>query len=480
MSVQLRPYQQHLVSAIHAEWQRGTRRVMAQLPTGGGKTVIFNSIIHSAVSRGERCMMIVHRKELISQAGQKLFRMGVNYGVVMAGHESYYSRPVQLASVQTLVRRTMPKNIDILITDECHHATADSYRKIYDNYPNARFLGVTATPCRANGAGFNDLYDALVCGPDVPELISGGYLVEPKLFISPIRVDLSRIRTVAGDYSTDALAQAIDTPVLVGDLPANWSRIAHGKRTVVFAINVAHSNHIVEQYRSAGVSAEHIDGTTPQDQRDRILRKFADGQITVLSNVGIVTEGFDVPEIECVQLARPTKSLSLYLQMVGRGLRPAQGKSSAIILDHSDCIVTHGFPQRPREWSLMGAPKRTGGSEHSVMVRDTQGRLRFVHELPSVADCTLVEVSYSEHRIGLLTESVELSRRYSQKPAAGWYKFVDRHCKSEKPTEYEIEQFRRISPEWDKKSIFIAHLLAQYGYPVPDAFKWITKQRLTA
>lgn len=473
----LRPYQQRLIADIHGAWTKH-RRVMAQLPTGGGKTIIFNSIIHKAQKEGKRCMMIVHRKELITQAGRKLFKMGVDYGVIMAGYDSRYSAMVQLASVQTLIRRSMPQGIDLLITDEAHHATAQSYRDIYATYPNARFLGLTATPCRTNGEGFADLFDTLVCGPGVAELIAGGYLVAPQIFASPTALDLSKIKKTGGDYNERELAAAMDNKRLVGGLVEQWTKHCYGRQTVTFAITVEHSKHIVEQYRQAGISAEHIDGKTPQERRDKILADFAKGQFKVLSNVGIVTEGFDVPEIEVVQLARPTTSLALYLQMVGRGLRPAEGKGKAIVLDHADCVFEHGFPEQDRTWTLKGINKKeeTG---RKVMARDKTGNMFMSNELPAnITDIELVEVDYSQARIKALEKCIAEAAQYSPKPAAGWYRFEQNVLKGGRATEYEIQHFYRITPKWDKKNHFISYKMVEYGHRPTERYKWMDKNKV--
>lgn len=457
----------------------GNRRFLLGDFTVTHNTVIFNSIIQEAQQQGRRCMMIVHRKELITQAGRKLYKMGVDYGVIMAGYDSRYSAPVQLASVQTLIRRSMPKGIDILITDECHHATAQSYRDIYAEYPNAKFLGVTATPIRTNGEGFADLFDTLVCGATVTELIADGYLVAPQIYASPTALDLAKIKKTGGDYNERALAEAMDNKRLVGGLVEQWTKHCYGRQTVTFAITVEHSKHIVEQYRAAGISAEHIDGTTPQDRRDKIIADFAKGQFKVLSNVGIVTEGFDVPEIEVVQLARPTTSLALYLQMVGRGLRPAAGKGKAIVLDHADCVFEHGFPEQDRKWTLKGIPKREKAeTERKVMARDKTGQMFMSNELPAhITDIELVEIDYSQARIKALEKCVAEAKQYSPKPAAGWYRFEKNVLKGTRATEYEIQHFYRISPKWDKKNHFISYKMVEYGHRPTERYPWMDKSK---
>ncbi|HRK60210.1 MAG TPA: Hint domain-containing homing endonuclease, partial [Candidatus Kapabacteria bacterium] len=304
----------------------GNRRFVLGDFTVTHNTVIFVSVIKELVNQGKRGLLLVHRRELIRQAEQKIFKAGINYGHIMSGVDANYSRPMQLASVQTLVRRNMPKRIDFVIIDEAHHATASSYRQIINEYPDAKIIGFTATPCRRDGSGFEDIFEKLVLGPSVKFLIQNAFLVEPKIYSVPLREDLSKLKTVAGDYRSSDIEAIMDRDVVNGDIVETYKKYALGKKCVVFATTVKHSLHIVERYNAAGIAAVHIDGETPTETRDIALRKFAKGDYLILSNVEIVTEGFDVPAIECVQLVRPTQSLSLYLQMAGRGLRSAHGK----------------------------------------------------------------------------------------------------------------------------------------------------------
>lgn len=450
--MQLRPYQEKLVNDVHNAFKKH-RRVMAQLPTGGGKTVCFVNIMKHFVERGEGVLLLVHRKELITQAASKVSKSDMNYGVIMAGYDTFYSSLVQLASVQTLIRRDIPASVmrrtKLIITDECHHATANSYTQIYKDFEHCYNLGFTATPIRTNGQGFDDVYDYMVKGPSVAELIDGGYLVAPKIFASPLRTDLSKIKKTAGDYNEKALAEVMDNNTLVGGLVNEYQRRANGRRCVTFAVNVEHSKHIVAEYRNAGISAAHIDGTTPQFERDRILRDFSAGKFLVLSNVGIVTEGFDVPAIEIVQLARPTKSLALYLQMVGRGLRPADGKDGALILDHANCVFEHGFPEQDRDWTLSGIKVKREDKDKKVLVRDPKTEELYLPEdkrIEILEDVELVEMNYNALRMSQLHELLNAVRHKRKsdgtpyKISWAWFKFIDT---VKKPYPVEITTFAK-------------------------------------
>lgn len=231
---------------------------------------------------------------------------------------------------------------DIVIIDECHHAKAATYKKLWDIYPEARFLGVTATPIRMNGESFSDLFDVLINCGQLSEFVRQGYLVKVKHFIG-VTPDLSTIKVKMNDYAQDELGELMQDAELMADLVESYHAKAKGKKMIVFAVNVEHSRKIVAKYQKEGILAEHIDATTPKKERERILRQFRDGQIKVLSNVDIVSEGFDVPDCEAVQLARPTKSLALYLQQVGRCMRPAADKEEGVVLDNAGLWLEHGF-----------------------------------------------------------------------------------------------------------------------------------------
>lgn len=365
-----RPYQERGVEAIRARLRAGVRRVLAQLPTGGGKTTVAAMIALGAIGKGKRVLFVAHRSEIVAQAYWRLVESGVpetDCGVVMADGKIPHPKtgalvsgvrrgaPVQVGSVQTLARRRPLPPADVVFIDEAHHAAADTWATLVAHYEaaGATVVGLTATPERADGLGLRKLFDALVPIATMSELVTAGYLVAPQVFTTPHRPDLSDVKVTRGDYDVAELSRAMRTATLVGDLVDHWKRLAGGRSTVVFAVDTAHSREIVQAFCDAGVTAEHLDGATPKADRAAILARLASGETTVVSNCAVLTEGFDCPRVKCVALARPTKSLSLYLQMVGRGLRPWQDVS-AIILDHAGSALEHGLPQEDREWSLDG------------------------------------------------------------------------------------------------------------------------------
>lgn len=349
----LREYQDNLISQIADLWCQGIRRIMAQLATGGGKTVIFAALAAACVKRGKRVLVVAHREELILQAQEKLTAAsGLPVGIIKAGHKPTPGALIQVASIQTLARRKLMPEARLVIIDEAHHSAANSYAKLIEHYHNSFILGVSATPTRTDGQGLAHLYDKIVLGISTKELIDQGYLCPYRLFAAPNAIDTSGIKTTAGDFDQQQLEKAVNTRLVLGDMLETWKKHAVGKKTVVFGVGVDHSMAIVRTFQEEGITAEHIDGSMSADERAAILGRFRSGETLVLSNCNIVSEGFDLPNIECIQCIRPTKSLILWLQMIGRALRPAPGKSHAIIIDHSQNFIFHGLPSDDRVWTL--------------------------------------------------------------------------------------------------------------------------------
>jgi DNA repair protein RadD len=264
---------------------------------------------------------------------------------------------VQVASVATLHARGIRGDrmelppADLLIVDECHHCPAQTYRKIIDAYPEAVLLGLTATPVRGDGRGLGGIFDTMLECPQVAELVEQKYLVPTRCY-APTKPDLLGVRVERGDYVEAQLAERMDRPKIVGDVITHWHRYAERRKTVVFAVNVGHSVHLRDEFIKSGVRAEHIDGGTPKAERDASLRRLATGQIELVTNCMVLTEGWDCPETSCVVLARPTRHMGLYRQMVGRVLRPAAGKADAVVIDHAGAVLEHGFVEDAVTWTL--------------------------------------------------------------------------------------------------------------------------------
>jgi len=359
--VNLRAYQQRAIADTRAAIAGGSRAPLLVLPTGGGKTIIFSAIAQSAAAKGNRVLILVHRRELIHQASSKLQWIGLDHGIVAAGVPAS-DAPVQIASVQTLARRL--SRIDwqpgLIIIDEAHHATAGQWSRILDHWPNTYRLGVTATPCRLDGRGLRSAFDAMVLGPSVADLTSAGFLSPARIYAPPVVADLASVRTRAGDYANDQAAAAMDRPTVTGDAISHYQRLAAGQQAIASCCNVKHAVSVCDAFKTAGIAAELLLGGT-QD-REKVVTDFAAHRTNVLVTVDVVSEGFDVPAASCAILLRPTQSLGLYLQQVGRVLRPAPGKDAALILDHVGNVTRHGFPDDPRDWSFDDRMRRSKGT----------------------------------------------------------------------------------------------------------------------
>lgn len=355
--IALRPYQLAAIEDLRRLSREGRRRLLLVAPCGAGKTLISAEMIRAAIANRRRVVMIAHRKELVDQAVDKLSRFGVAASVIM-GHDRRQDDelPTQVCSIQTLSRRLgkLPP-ADLIIVDEAHHSTALSYRNVLDAYPSAFVIGLTATPWRTDRVGMEEIFYASTVVATPAELIDRGYLVgyECYAYDAP---ELHEVPLVAGEYNQKALGLAANTQVLVGGIVKEYMAHAMGRRAIVFAVNIAHSRHVVEQFNAAGVRAAHIDFKTPKDERAAIIAAFDRGDVLVLSSVSIFTEGWDCPSAEVCILARPTKSLSLFIQMIGRVLRPSPGKTRALIHDHSGDTLRHGFIDDPRDYSLTATP----------------------------------------------------------------------------------------------------------------------------
>lgn len=354
----LRRYQTDSITNLRDSLGKGNRKPLLQLPTGGGKTIIAQEIIKSATGKGKKVLFLAPRRELVYQAFSKFSVAKINCGMVMAGESMRYA-PVQVASFDTVNVRCMRYGndlppADLVVVDEAHLSIAPTRLKILDWYAasGAVVIGLTATPVRGDGKGLEAFYDDLILSSSITELTAAGYL-SPLRYFAFEAPDLSKVPTGAhGDYVTKQLAEAMDTIKLAGDIVTNWKRIAYGKSTVVFCTNQAHSRHVCNEFLKHGIEAEHIDSNTPTDERKEILQRVAAGQTTVLCNVYIASYGLDIPLLEVAVIARPTKSLGLYLQTVGRVLRPYKGKEYATLIDHSGVIDEHGFISSDWPWSL--------------------------------------------------------------------------------------------------------------------------------
>jgi superfamily II DNA or RNA helicase len=375
---ELRPYQVDIIGQCRQQLAIGQNKICLVAPTGSGKTIIAAEIIRSAESLGKRALVLAHTKEIVDQTSNKLRRIGIVHGILQARQTRGTYHNVLVASVQTYWARVMRRKImdaplaDLINVDECDHIRAPTWHKIIANYPDVPLIGLTATPCRSDGRGLGEIFDVIVECPQVPRLIELGFLVPTKTYAPP-PPDLRGVKIQAGDYVVNQLGERMNNDGLVGDIVTQWFRHANGMKTIVFAVNVAQSQHIAAEFVRAGIAAEHVDGDTPVKQRDHILSRLASGMTTVVSNCMVLTEGFDLPDIMCLVLARPTRQLGLYRQMVGRGLRPANGKQFLTVLDHSGAIYIHGPVEDVVEWTLDKDRRAVNKFHNDSKRRDTDG-----------------------------------------------------------------------------------------------------------
>lgn len=390
--MQLRPYQIEAKQAACSMWAMGLDNVMLVYPTGSGKTVIMGSIVQD---HNGYAVAIAHRQELVTQISTALAREGVRHTIIGPSSvvkecvrihmdevgRSYYDPNAQtaVAGVDTLVKRKEQladwcNRVTLWLIDECHHVSSDGSGKLNKwgeaaaMFPNAKGLGVTATPLRADGRGLgrhsDGLFDAMHVGPTMRDLINSGSLTEYRIFAPPSDIDLSQVNIskATGDYNKNQVVKAVRKSHIVGDVVTHYQRIASGKLGVTFATDVETATDIAERFKAAGVPAAVVSAKTPALERAALLRRFKNREIMQLVNVDLFGEGFDLPAIEVVSMARPTQSYGLYAQQFGRVLRLLDGKTHGLVIDHVGNVTRHGLPDAPREWSLDRRERRARSS----------------------------------------------------------------------------------------------------------------------
>lgn len=361
----LRPHQVQAKSKIFDAWGKYDS-VMLQMPTGTGKTYLFTSLINDILKTYKQAhkeikiLVVAHRTELLDQISATLTRFGIPHGFIQGTREQNLWRRVQVGSIMSLLTDKNYNNVcrqrfDYIIVDEAHHSLADTYRKLFSLFPEAKKLGVTATPWRLNHETFLSLYQCLITSPQIAWFISNGLLadfdyvsIKPDSEVQRL-VDNSEVSST-GDFSNTDLDNTFNNQRIRSKLYESYQQFAKGRKGIIYAINKRHAAKIAEMYSSHGVKAVAIDCDTPKDERQDLISAFKNGDIMVLVNVDIFTEGFDCPDVNFIQLARPTKSLALYLQQVGRGLRIVEGKDKTIILDNVGLYNYFGLPDANRKW----------------------------------------------------------------------------------------------------------------------------------
>ncbi|KAK9823347.1 hypothetical protein WJX72_002094 [[Myrmecia] bisecta] len=361
---------QHLPDSLHPARIRG------------GKSVIFAAVAQQAVEHDQHVniLIIAHRRELIFQARSHLARWGIQPGIIMAKQKADTSANVQVASIQTLVRRKLQRAPDLIIIDEAHHSRAKTYAQVIERYSEAQVLGCTATPYRLDGKGMRDMFDTLACGPSIASLIEKGHLVKLKVVEVGVSFQtFSKVPVAKGDYVNSKVEETLQASFTPQQVVAAFQQHASKRQAVVYATSVSHSQAIAKAFTKAGYKAVHVDGGTGDAARNGAIAELADRKIQLLVNCAIVSEGLDVPGINAVVLVRPTKAFGLYIQQVGRGLRPSQGKKDCLVLDCVGNVAYHGPPMQPLRFSLdMNVKEQTGAERkaEAAVAADEERALR--------------------------------------------------------------------------------------------------------
>lgn len=358
--IQLRDYQHQAIAELRTALKEKHSSAVLVLPTGAGKTTVAAQLTKLMVEREAKVWFVAHSVELVAQARARMEAFGLKVGCIAAGWQYHPQRRVQCCMIQSLSRRVeqMPdhEKPDFLFFDESQHVAAASYVRVIDACPRARRIGLTATPFRVDGKGLGQWYDSLIAPVSVADLMAQGHLVRAKYYATP--ADLEGLALRGGEYAVEETYRRFDKRSLYAGVVINYLNFAAGKKAIVFCVNVDHSLKTAQAFNDKGVSAAHLDGTTPAATRARVLADFAAGKYDVLTSVSLFLEGFDLPSIEAIIFNRPTKSKALWLQGIGRGLRPAPGKSHAIIIDHGSNLAAHGFADDEQEYSLEDVVKK--------------------------------------------------------------------------------------------------------------------------
>lgn len=422
----LRPYQIDSKQEIYEAWAV-IRSVLFQMPTGTGKTRIFASIIkdirdvsvQKRVIPQPRILILVHRTELINQIYDTLLhKYHIICGIIKSGFQETPEAMVQIASVQSLSRRLSRwKDVPFgyIVIDEAHHALAKTYLSICKLYPGAKILGVTATPCRLNRESFRKIFDKLIVSKSVQQFIDDGYLSPFRYYsIKPdndLQYDIDSINVFGanGDYAEQELMKVCDKTKIRARLIKSYKDYALGKKGIVYSINKTHNKHIASQYEEIGVRVATIDADTPESERKKIVNDFRAGRVDIICNVNIFSEGFDCPDVDFVQLARPTMSLSLYLQQVGRALRKSEGKDCALILDNVGSYNKFGLPTKPRNWDryfngfeyreTLSAKRKITKKTHQQEIKEADEDMILVDSAGYIEESDVLQYENSEYSI---------------------------------------------------------------------------------
>ncbi|MDJ0305372.1 DEAD/DEAH box helicase family protein [Dehalobacter sp.] len=366
--MELRDYQKDLIEELRYLIAGGSSRICAVAPCGAGKTVLFSWITGQVRQNKQKILIVVHRQELIEQTSKTLDRFYIPHEILNS--RNINSCQVHVASVYTLAKRLnqFTEEPGLIILDEAHHAVANTWKKLVDRFNKSLIIGFTATPARLSGDGLGAIFQKLALGPSVTELIEMGSLSPYDYYAPPVKADLEGIRVKYGDYQRSEIALRMDKSEIIGDAIETYKRLAMGKRAICYCASRIHAEHVANEFNKAGIPSAYIDGETPDPVRKAAIDQFRSGTIKILTNVDLISEGFDVPDMEAVILLRPTQSTCLFIQQAMRAMRadPENPGKRAIIIDHVGNVYRHGLPDEDREWSLEGKVKKRDPSEIKI------------------------------------------------------------------------------------------------------------------
>ena len=463
----LRSYQSEIVSAVRQKIVNGVKKILLVLSTGSGKTAVMFEMSRLAVKKGGKVLLLVHRRDLAFQTANKFKEYGLESGIIMSGVELDFSKPIQIASVWTYNRRLdlSPHDFNIffvdaslILIDEAHRSLSNVFQKVMDNYDNKVVVGVTATPCLSSGKPMGKMYDSLVDTIPISRLIDECHLV-PCVYYGGTTANLKDLKTVKGDWDIKELGRRSDKPELIGDVIDNWLRIAPDRQTIVFGVNRKHSKHLRDSFLRHGIATAYLDAFSPDEEREDVLTRYANREIQVIVNVALFQEFLDAPITSCIVIARCTKSMGLYRQLCGRGLRPhpESGKTSCTIIDHGGCVQRLGYIDDDIEWTLEGK----GKAYEVKKPREKEAKIfecemcRFLFTGPRCPQCGTMIKDYGK-KIATTDDELKLLKGKKVPPTAeekrSFYAMLLWHCGEKKYSQGWA--FHKYSEKYKEKPNF--------------------------
>lgn len=491
--MELREYQYRTIEMIRNAIRSGYKRILVTLPTGSGKSIIMGHIAKLCRDKGRRVLALMHRRQLVEQLQDRFNECGVSSGLIMSGVSSDLASECQIGTIQTYSRRIKLEEADfwsdnkrrpwlmdanVVFLDECHRSLSKTFQDVMGEYENKIVLGFTATPSLSSGVAMGNYYETLIQPVSVKELIRGGSLV-PGRYYGLNGPDLSELRVIAGDYERGELGKRVMKQKIIGDIVQNWCKLSGNRKTILFAVNVKHSIAITREFKKYEINAEHLDAHSTDDERNEVLSRFRRGEIRVLCNVDLYTEGTDIPDIECICLARPTKSIGRYIQMVGRGARPFDKKDYFLVLDHGANVNEHGFYEDNINWTLDGK---------KIKFAKTHKNKREKHKLTCdicscvftgsmCPQCHTVVVNYGKKIEAMEAELKELNKKevkYTFEDKKRWYSmFKYEKIRLNKSDGWLLAQYKSKFNTWPNKCKHEPAI-----EPNEEVLNWLKYQRI--